>query len=104
MSQPTVPNDPIGAFVPHNITAPIAGPGNGPLAGKTFAVKDLYHIAGRKVSNGNPDYYAWAPIEDNTAPTVQKLLDAGADMVGITVCDEFFYSLSGDNAHYGTPK
>ncbi|MEP4378608.1 MAG: amidase [Alphaproteobacteria bacterium] len=104
MSQPTVPNDPIGAFVPHNITAPIAGSGNGPLAGKTFAVKDLYHIAGRKVSNGNPDYYAWAPIEDNTAPTVQKLLDAGADMVGITVCDEFFYSLSGDNAHYGTPK
>ena len=38
-----------------------------------------------------------------TSPAVQKLLDAGADMVGLTVCDEFFYSLTGANAHYGTP-
>ena len=32
-----------------------------------------------------------------------NLLDAGATIVGKTICDEFFYSVSGANAHYGTP-
>ncbi len=36
-------------------------------------------------------------------PSVQKLLDAGATITGKTVCDEFFYSVAGVNAHYGTP-
>ena len=35
----------IGAFVPHS-PPPMAGSGQGPLVGHTFAVKDLYHIAG----------------------------------------------------------
>lgn len=104
MSDARIPDDPAGALVPHNITEPIRGSGQGPLAGKTFAVKDLYHIAGRKVSNGNPDYYDWVEPKTETSPAVQKCLDAGADIVGITICDEFFYSLSGDNAHYGAPK
>jgi amidase len=34
---------------------------------------------------------------------VQKILDAGATIIGKTVCDEYFYSVSGANAHYGTP-
>lgn len=103
MTDPKIPADPVGAFMPHTITEPIRGSGKGPLAGKAFAVKDLFHIAGRKVSNGNPDYLEWASVDAKTAPAVQKLLDAGADIVGITVCDEFFYSLTGANAHYGTP-
>ena len=32
-----------------------------------------------------------------------KLLGAGATVIGKTVCDEFFYSVAGVNAHYGTP-
>ncbi|MGB7659793.1 MAG: amidase family protein, partial [Pseudolabrys sp.] len=36
-------------------------------------------------------------------PPVQKILDAGATIIGKTVCDEYFYSVSGANAHYGTP-
>jgi len=103
MTDPKIPADPVGALMPHTITAPIKGSGVGPLAGKTFVVKDQYHIAGRKISNGSPDYLAWAEVNDTTAPTVQKLLDAGADIVGIAVCDEFYYSLTGANAHYGTP-
>jgi len=35
---------------------------------------------------------------------VQRLLDAGATIIGKTICDEFFYSISGANAHYGTPE
>jgi amidase len=104
MTDVKIPNDVAGAFMPHNITEPILGSGSGPLAGKTFAVKDLYHIAGHKLSNGNPDYYDWVEPKTKTSVAVQQLLDAGADIVGITVCDEFFYSLSGDNAHYGAPK
>jgi amidase len=34
---------------------------------------------------------------------VQKILAAGATVIGKTVCDEFFYSVAGVNAHYGTP-
>jgi amidase len=34
---------------------------------------------------------------------VQRLLDAGADLVGRTISDELAYSLTGENAHYGTP-
>lgn len=104
MTDVKIPEDRANAFVPHNITEPILGASDGPLAGKTFAVKDLYHIAGRKISNGSPDYYAWTQPETKTSVAVQQLLDAGADIVGITICDEFFYSLSGDNAHYGAPK
>ena len=37
------------------------------------------------------------------AAAVQRILDAGATIIGKTICDEFFYSVSGDNAHYGTP-
>ncbi len=99
----TIPDDPVGAFVPHNLDAPIAGSGSGPLAGRTFVVKDLYDIAGRKTGNGSPDFYGATAPAEKTAASVQKLLDAGADLVGVTICDEFFYSLTGANAHYGTP-
>ena len=34
---------------------------------------------------------------------MQKLLDAGATVIGKTICDEFFFSVTGANAHYGTP-
>jgi amidase len=104
MTDPAIPKDPVGCLVPHNITEPIRGSGSGPLAGKTFIIKDLYDTAGRKTGNGNPDFYAATEPAPQTAATVQKLLDAGADIVGIAICDEFFYSLTGANAHYGTPQ
>jgi amidase len=34
---------------------------------------------------------------------VSRILAAGASIVGKTICDEFFYSVAGINAHYGTP-
>jgi amidase len=33
----------------------------------------------------------------------RRSLPAGATITGKTICDEFFYSVSGVNAHYGTP-
>jgi amidase len=96
-------NDPVHALVPHTLEEPLLGASEGPLAGLTFMVKDLFAIKGRKVSNGNSDFYEHATPAHDTAPVVQRLLDAGASLTGVTICDEFFYSVLGTNAHYGQP-
>jgi amidase len=101
ISVPT--HDPVHALVPHSLTEPLAGSAAGPLAGLSFMVKDLFAIAGRKVGNGNPKFYEHAAPASETAPVIARLLDAGASSTGITVCDEFFYSVLGANAHYGQP-
>jgi amidase len=101
ISVPT--DDPVNALVPHTLTAPLDGSVEGPLAGLSFMVKDLFAIAGRKVGNGNPHYYRHAAPSSATAPAILRLLDAGASCTGITICDEFFYSVLGSNAHYGQP-
>jgi amidase len=92
------------AFVPHDLGAPLAGAETGALAGLTFAVKDMYDIAGYRTGGGNPDWLAAQAPATRTASVIIKLLDAGATAIGKTVCDEFFYSVTGANAHYGTPE
>ena len=52
---------------------------------------------------GNPDFYEHAATAEQTAPVVRALLANGASCSCITICDEFFYSLLGTNAHYGQP-
>jgi amidase len=64
------------------------GRGSGPLAGLSFMVKDLFAIAGLKIANGNPEWFALASPAAETAPVIQRLLDAGATCTGITICDE----------------
>ena len=91
------------AFVPHDLAAPIAGAASGPLAGLTAAVKDMYDIAGYRTGGGNPDWLETHPPAAKNAGAVQRILDAGATVIGKTVCDEFFFSVTGANAHYGTP-
>ena len=96
------PDDPLGAFCVENHAA-LAGSGRGPLLGLTFAAKDVFDIAGSRTGFGNPAWLESHPLAESTAPAVQLLLDAGADMVGKTLTDEITYSLSGQNHHYGTP-
>jgi amidase len=98
----TLPNDPLGAFCRHNHVA-LKGSGRGALAGLTFAAKDLFHVAGHRTGFGHPDWLVTHPPATRTAPAVQLLLEAGADMVGRTHCDELCYSLTGENVHYGAP-
>src|SRR5215467_14142398 len=90
-------------FVPHDIPAPIKGAKTGPLAGLIAVVKDMYDIAGERTGCGSPEWLAAHAPATRNCPPVQKILDAGATISGKTVCDEFFYSVSGANAHYGTP-
>lgn len=83
--------------------ADVANAAEGPLAGLTFAAKDLFDVAGYQTSAGSPQMLAMSRIKTRTAPTVQRLLDAGARFVGKTITDELAFSMSGKNAHFGTP-
>jgi amidase len=91
------------AFVPHDLAEPLRGASSGPLAGLTAAVKDMYDIAGLTAGCGNPTWLETHKPADKNAGAVQKILDAGATIIGKTICDEFFFSVTGANAHYGTP-
>ncbi|MEA2825437.1 MAG: amidase [Alphaproteobacteria bacterium] len=89
--------------MPHDIAAPIRGSGSGPLAGLTVAVKDTYDIAGQTTGGGSPEWLADQAPAGRNAAAIERLLAGGADIIGKTVCDEFFFNLTGANAHYGTP-
>ena len=90
-------------FIPHNLDAPVVGAQTGPLGGLTAVVKDMYDIAGSRTGGGSPDWLAAQKPASQHASAVEKILAAGATITGKTICDEFFYSVSGVNAHYGTP-
>jgi amidase len=95
-------HDPYNAFCTHAHVR-LAGAKQGPLAGLTFAAKDLFDIAGFVTGGGNPDWLASHPPAAATAPVVQKLLDAGATLAGKTHTDELSRGIFGENGHYGTP-
>ena len=95
-------DDPARAFMPYPAVEVPNAP-SGPLAGLTLGVKDLFDVAGYPTSSGSPTMLAMSGIKTRTAPTAQRLLDAGARFVGKTITDELAYSLNGRNAHFGTP-
>jgi amidase len=63
----------------------------------------MYDIAGERTGSGNPTLLEVQPVANRHSAPIQKLLDAGATITGKTICEEFFYSVTGINAHYGTP-
>jgi len=95
-------HDTARAFLPYPDAA-VANAATGSLCGLTFAVKDLFDVAGYPTGGGNPFVLARSGIKTRTAPAVQCLLDAGARFVGKVVTDEFAYSMTGNNVHFGTP-
>jgi len=66
-------------------------------------VKDMFAIVGERSGGGNPEWLAAQQPATSYADAVRRILEAGATIVGKTVCDEFFFSITGANAHYGTP-
>ena len=95
-------HDPAHAFMPYpDAAVPCAS--TGPLSGLSLGVKDLFDVAGYPTSGGQPFILAMSGIKTRTAPTVQKLLDAGARFAGKTITDELAYSMNGQNAHFGSP-
>lgn len=79
------------------------GAWEGPLAGLTVAVKDVFAIRGYRIGAGNPAWLRTRKREPATAPAVGDLLRGGASLRGIARTDEFAYSIAGANPHYGTP-
>lgn len=99
---PNPPYDALQAFVRENHIA-LKGSGHGPLTGLTFAAKDVFKILGSTVGNGHPDWLRTHGPDEFTASTIVRLLEAGADLVGKTICDELCFSISGENWNYGSP-
>lgn len=83
--------------------AAVPNAASGPLAGLTFGVKDLFDVVGYPTSAGQPLWLALSGIKRTSAPTVQRLLDAGARFAGKTVTEELAFSMTGRNAHFGSP-
>ncbi len=95
--------DDIGAFVP-GLDVRIEGKPGGPLAGLTFAAKDLFDVAGFPTGGGNHDWPTGRPVPTAHSWAVQTLLDAGATLIGKTVTDEVSLGILGENAFDGTPR
>jgi amidase len=95
-------HDTARSFMPYPEAA-VPNASSGPLSGLSFAVKDLFDVAGYPTSGGQPFVLAMSGIKANTATTVQKLLGSGARFVGKTITDELAFSMNGQNAHFGSP-
>ena len=94
--------DHLGAFCKHTHVER-AGAGSGPLRGLTFGLKDIFDVSGHRTGFGSPDWFATHGEASSTAPVAAQLLAAGAQLSGKTHTEEMAFSLTGENAHYGTP-
>ncbi len=93
-AQESLTDDPLNAFCRHNHVA-LRGSGNGSLRGLTFAVKDIFDVAGHRTGFGHPDWLATHLPAQRTASVIARLLAVGARMIGRTHCDELCYGLTG---------
>ena len=94
--------DDVNAFVPGTAVR-IEGRPGGPLAGLTFAAKDLFDVAGHPTGGGNPDWARDRPLPARHAWAVETLLEAGATLIGKTITDEVSLGILGENPFHGTP-
>ncbi|KAL9080935.1 MAG: hypothetical protein Q9157_000435 [Trypethelium eluteriae] len=60
-----------------------------PLAGVRLGVKDIYDVAGVHTSNGNRAWYHLYPAANASALPIQRLIDAGAIIVGKMKTSQF---------------
>jgi amidase len=95
-----IPPPVVDAFVQRKVFTPLAA---GPLSGTTFAVKDLFDVAGERTGCGNPTWARTHPPAIVHAAAVERLLLSGARLLGKVRTDEMAYSLDGNNAHEGAP-
>ena len=72
----------------------------GPLSGRTLGVKDLFDTTGVRTTYGSRLYAEHVPAHNAVA--VERLLEAGAVLVGKTHLPEFAWSVLGQNQWYGT--
>src|SRR6201991_3319710 len=86
-SRPEAADNPLGAWY---VTCEVTGSGEGPLAGRTVAVKDNTAVAGVPMMNGSATVEGFVPRRDATIVT--RMLDAGATIAGKSVCEDLCFS------------
>jgi amidase len=72
------------------VTTSITGSPDGPLAGRSVAIKDNVAVAGVPMMNGSRTVEGFVPRRDATV--VRRLLDAGATIKGKAVCEDLCFS------------
>jgi len=77
----------------------IQGAATGPLAGRTIAIKDNVAVAGVPMNNGTVLLDGYVPDEDATV--VERVLDAGATILGKAVCESLCFSGGSHTADSG---
>jgi len=96
-SSTQTPNPLAAAWITH-LHEPVVSRSGGALAGLKCAVKDNIDVAGVPTTAACPAF-AYSPTEH--ASVVQRLLDAGACLVGKTNLDQFACGLNGTRSPYG---
>lgn len=86
-TRPEPADNPFNAWY---VTCEVTGSGEGPLAGKTVAVKDNTAVAGVPMMNGSTTMEGYTPLRDATV--VSRMLAAGATIAGKSVCEDLCFS------------
>jgi amidase len=86
-TRPEEADNPLGAWY---VRTEIHGTDEGPLAGRTVAVKDNVEVAGVPMMNGSHTLEGFVPSRDATV--VSRLLGAGATVAGKAVCEDLCFS------------
>jgi allophanate hydrolase len=80
----------------------VAGAASGPLAGRRFAIKDNFDVAGTITTAACPEFSHQAAAR--SATVVERLLAAGASLAGKTNLDQFACGLVGVRSPYGAVR
>jgi amidase len=86
-TRPAEADNPLGAWY---VTTEIREADDGPLAGRTVAIKDNVMVAGVPMMNGSETVEGFVPTRDATV--VSRLLAAGATITGKAVCEDLCFS------------
>ncbi len=96
--------DPLNCFTTILPAAPLDDDPALPLAGQSFAAKDLFDVAGHVTLAGSKINADDGVVAQQDATLVARMKAAGSTLVGMTNMDEYAYGFSTENSHYGPTR